>query len=271
MKTRHLTEADFVGPSRSSGTQISYQHCPVCGADNWKTYLNPATGAWYCFAGQHSGGGKINVGASFSPMADLRDKLARTNTSPEWPQMDMPPNYPFGYRARRYLEARGFDPDRCAALGLAEHRTEERIVIPFPGSHGKYIYWSARAYAAGIAPKYLSAPGKHPLYVLPRWQPHDTVVLVEGPMDALAVYMNTGLPTIALCGKSLPKYLEPDLLHLVTKHCIVMLDGSALGDALKIAMRLRSRVRTTVVPIPADADPADLGPHVKEYIDEVML
>jgi hypothetical protein len=265
---RRLTSADFVGPSKPSGTQVCYQHCPVCGASNWKTYMDPLTGKYFCFAGQHSAGGIVDVGMQFNPMAALRDKLTNREAIVSWPPAEMPDSYPFGHRARTYLEQRGLDPDACAAYGWAEHRTEERILVPYPGPAGTWIYWNTRAYASGVTPKYSAMPGRHPLYVLPRWHPSRRVVLVEGVFDAMAVHQHAGLAAIALGGKSLPAYLRPDLLYLAADQILVALDGDAIGAGLSLVRQLSHLRDVRFVEIASGEDPASMGPALKEHLSE---
>lgn len=266
---RKLTAADLVGPSKASGTQICYQMCPECGSTEWKFYLNPTTGKYFCFAGRHSAGGIIDIGAPFDPMAQVRERLTQNReTITTWPDVDMPDFCPFGHRAKTYLEQRGFSPGLCARHGWAEHRTEERILVPFRGPAGRWIYWTARGYAPQVHPKYMSAPGKHPLYVLPDWRPRRTAYLVEGVFDAMAVYQHCGEPAVALCGKSLPKYLVPDLLYLVHTDIIIMLDSDAMAQSLRIMRQLSHARRTQIVPLPPGEDPASMGPALKEYVSE---
>jgi len=264
-----LTSADFVGPTRTSGTQVVYQNCPVCGSDKWKVYLCPVTGRWFCFAGSHSAGGVVDLGMEFSPMASMRDRLAAQQSREiitSWPEIDVPPHTPFGYSALLYLACRGLGADTCAKYGWSEHRTEERILIPFPGPAGTWVYWTARGYRDIVTPKYMSAHGRHPLYVLPRWAPHREVVLVEGVFDAMSVHQHTGLAAIALCGKTLPKYLRPDLLYLASDRIHVILDGDAAGAGLAL-MRDLNHLRTVrYVNLPTGTDPASLGSAIKGYL-----
>ena len=268
--TNKLSAADFVGPSRSSGTQVCYQTCPVCGATNWKLYLNPTTGAWFCFAGRHNSGGKVDVGAGYNPMAALRERLSGQVARAPWAHVELPPHHALSKLACVYLDARGFPPDRMRELGAVELQSEERVCVPFRGLAGTYVYWTARAYIREVTPKYMSAPGRHPLYVLPRWEPAPLAVLVEGVFDAIAVHLHTGLPVRALCGKSLPRYLEEDLRELCSDRVVMLLDPDALGNALQLASRLRSRHATSVVPLPDQRDPADLGIELKEVLRDYL-
>lgn len=266
--TKPRTVTDFHGPSRSSGNQVCYRHCPVCGSDKWKVYVNPVTGAWYCFAGQHSGGGKVDVGMGEHRGQEIRDLLDGKHqvARPEWPEVTLPTFHALSTGAERYLERRGLIGG-AKQFGLVEMADSPRILIPYRGPNGRYVYWSSRSYSVlADGPKYLAASGKHPLYVLPRWRAYEDLVLVEGAFDAMAVYLTTGRPVAALGGKSLPKYLEPDLMEMCTRKLTIMLDGDALAGALGLARRLSDRRLTKVVPLRTGDDPASLGAELAEVL-----
>ena len=253
------TRADFDGPVRSSGTQLNYQNCPVCGSTGWKVYMHPDTGRWYCHAGQHSGGGAVDVGMPADPAAALREKLrGYEKAKSHWPEIAMPPHSMLSNAARRYLEGRGFAHSLHMFWELDD---EPRILVPYKGPNGEWIYWNSRTYLPNDhGPKYKCASGRHPLYVLPRWESHEHVVLVEGMMDAMAVryVMGHERGVIALGGKSLPQYLVPDLLKLAPKKITILLDSDALTNALSLRQRL-SHVRHVVVRLVTTGnDPASM-------------
>jgi len=262
---------DFTGPSRTSGSQVNYQHCPVCGSSKWKVYLDPVSGRWYCFAGGHSGGGCVEVGIPFTGAGrQILDMLTPTPVAqPEWPEVELPPFTDLSPRARRYLNKRGLDDGTLAKFQVVEwdHPDKFRVVFPFFGPQGRIVYWTSRAYnSLDSGPKYIAAPGKHPLYVLPEWGHVEKRVVVEGVLDALVVYQQTGLPALALCGKSLPRYLERDLSHLCGRSMLLLLDGDALSDALKIRARFSDRCKVGIVPLPLNQDPASMGPQLREIL-----
>lgn len=262
--------ADFGGPSRTSGEQIVFQICPVCGSQRWKTYVNPVTGLWYCHAPEHSGGGAVDVG---SPLAGqgraILDLLERPGATPQidWPEVRVPAWERVTGRARRYLLKRGVTVGQAERLGIAEMQDKMRVIVPYFGPDGSIIYWTARKYSdLEDGPKYLAASGKHPLYVLPSWHPAEIVVVVEGVFDAIAAHAATGITTVALGGKALPRYLVGDLLGVASRRIVVCLDADALSDALKLRSRLMSKREVTVVPLPLGEDPASMGPKLKELL-----
>lgn len=266
------TIADFTGDSRPSGTQVNYKCCPVCNDIRWKVYLNVETGAWFCHAGGHGSGGKVEVGDSDEDRGlKLLSRLEQSpgDVSLEWPEMDLPPFVPLSTRARRYLHKRGLTDETIKAAGLVEMSDPEkfRIIIPFFGRGGVIEYYSTRVYSQlDEGPKYLTAPGKHPFYVLPRWRKSDTIVLVEGVMDALVTSQWTEHTVVALCGKSLPRYLAPDLRGLVAKNAIICLDSDALRDALRLRAKLGGRYSVRIVTLPVNQDPASMGEAMRELL-----
>jgi len=262
MTSHPRTLRDFTGPSRASGNQLCYKNCPVCGSQSWKLYVNPQTGKWFCHAGSHGGGGCVDVGLPSDPGAALREKLRDPGkTETFWPEIEMPPFTKLSNAAQRYLVGRGF---AHSLDKFWEMKDEARVLVPYFGPAGRLIYWNSRTYLPNDkGPKYKAAHGRHPLYVLPRWQPAKHVVLVEGVFDAMAVQhvVDEDTGVVALGGKSMPRYLVPDLMRLATGAITVMLDSDAQGAALKLRTQLSLFRAVTIKTLPPGTDPADTDPH----------
>lgn len=277
---RPRTLDDFKGVSRTSGSQINFRECPVCGSEGWKVYVNPETGKWFCHAGGHGGGGQIEIGTPShvnQTQATLLDMLANHRKRPrsvkEWPELFMPPFTKLTERAYRYLRNRGLSDASIRYCGIVEEATRYRILIPYFDDSGRLIYYSGRRYSEnlGNGPKYMTAYGKHPLYV-PRWNVlNDKIVLVEGAFDAIAVTQHTDCMAVAMGGKSLPRYLRKDLQKVAERVTIevgmrprlyIMLDSDATRAALFMKdglppMKLQD---INVVMIRNGHDPASLPP-----------
>lgn len=257
MKPRSIS--DFYGDVKPSGSQLNYKHCPVCGSDGYKLYLNPDTGAWFCFAGQHHAGGRVEVGADVDPNAEGKRILGlmdRDRDTLSVSEIDMPPFHALSGRALRYMERRGFSEKICRRYGIVEWEDKFRILIPYFDGQGRLVYWNSRLYSEnlGDGPKYIAAPGKHPLYIPAPRREASRAVIVEGALDALAVAeADPDVRAIALGGKSLPKYLRRALTE-ATKGAILIvgLDPDALAEAL----RLRDRIGGRILDLPAD--PAEM-------------
>lgn len=263
MRPRSL--ADFKGPHRGSGEELNYQECPVCGSSNWKVYVNPLTGLWFCFAATHQAGGRIQTDDwTDDARAELLAILSSTGrvATQQWPEIDLPSWMPLTPHAQRYLAGRGIHASTWGALGLVEMRQSPRVLVPYRGPLGRTIYWTARAYTtwAGDVPKYMSAPGTHPLFMLPRWESVPMAVVVEGPFDAIAVWQATGLPTVALGGKSMSRQVEFDLRKLVRERITLMLDADAGAATLTLSDKLMDQYKLRLVTLDDGLDPADLDP-----------
>lgn len=269
---RPSTLADFKGDCSPSGGQINYTHCPVCGSDGKKVYVNPETGEWFCFAGGHHAGGKVDVGLDdASPGADLLRMLeGEGQGAMVWSETDLPPFEPLSRSAARYLAARGLGEWEIKRLGLVEWTDQGRILIPY-FQNGELIFWTSRRYSKviGEGPKYLSQPGKKPLYVpsgdvraFRTWAGSPSITLVEGVFDAIRV-AQAGCPAVALGGKTLPGYHYKEFLTLARSYGIIsiMLDEDALANALTIHDRLSGVTDQKIQIICIEGDPGDMAKH----------
>lgn len=139
-------------------------------------------------------------------------------------------------------EASGWYPSRKAGDNFL------RIVIPALTTKQGHVYWQARAISKNVYIRYQSPKGpRHGALVrvraFPEGEPTLEVVIVEGPMDALAV-AECGYDSVALMGMS----PGPDaLVHLAKlvdlRPALIVLDNeqAAQSNASEIAMRLASR------------------------------
>lgn len=263
---------EFTGEYRHAGTQLLYQHCPVCGSQRWKTYVDPETGKWFCFAGEHGGGGRVDIPSSFDKRAS--DLLSTLHAAPEpgqeWPEINLPPWEPLTPRALRYLQRRGVSEDDARRLAMVEAATDENLgylIVPHFNRRNEIVYWASRAYASyAEGPKYKGASGRKPLYVPEHGLgggPHEQIVVCEGPFDAVSIWQ-AGYVAVALGGKALPKYLMPDLLAEVRPdgEIIIMLDREALRDALLVQRQLEGWAKHVRIVLPPGrgTDPGDLSP-----------
>lgn len=256
---------DFTGPSKPSGTQINYRVCPVCGGDQWKTFVDPDTGRWICFRGSCGARGQVEVGLEAEPKAAgqyILDQLAARPQEYVWEEVDLPPWHELSFPARKYLRRRGIDDDMASGLGLVEWEDKSRILIPYWNDRGDLIYWNSRRYSdqLGEGPKYKTAPGRHPLYTRRGSLGKREVVVVEGVFDAFAV-LRAGWDVAALGGKSLPTYLVKSLLTFAAGcGMIVGLDSDALDASLRLRNQLSDRAAVRIVTPPLGMDPGDMAP-----------
>lgn len=261
---RPKTLADFSGEYRVVGDEMNYRECPVCSSNKWKLYVNSLTGLWHCFAGSHGAGGVVEVGA-FTQEAKQELLRLLDGAAPrtyDWPEVELPPWKPLSDEAQAYLCNRGVQRSTCGALGIREMSISPRILVPYTGPRGRLIHWTGRAYqetASGVS-KYMNARGAKPPFVLPRWGVLEEAVLVEGPFDAIAVWQATGIPTIALGGKTMSRAVEQNIRSLVKGRVWVFLDGDAQVAAVRIKEQLMDKYTCSLVMLDGRVDPADLEP-----------
>jgi hypothetical protein len=188
----------------------------------------------------------------------LRDKLRDPGKTPtHWPEITMPTHHNLSRVAARYLENRGLAHSMHM---LREMEDEPRVLIPYKGPSGSWIYWSGRAYLPHVTPKYRAASGRHPLYVLPRWESKPHVVVVEGAFDAMCVrqVVEDDTLVVAAGGKTVPRYLMADLMQLATGAVTVMLDADALDKALQLRQNIAPFRITKLKTLPPRHDPASI-------------
>ncbi len=251
---KYSSIADFPGECRTSGSQLVF-NCPACDG-KFKLYVNPANGFWLCF--KCGDKGKVEIGGS----ADVHDEgkaimaLLTREDAPQWGEVDLPTFTALSERALRYLAKRGIPEAVARKHGMVEWEDKFRIIIPYWDEAGRLVYWNSRAYSDNLAqgPKYIAAPGKHPLYVLGAADAKRCFV-VEGVFDAIAVHQAAPHQrVIAIGGKSLPRYLRADLTKAAGDATIVVgLDPDALAEALDLTVKLG-----TIWLLDLPADPADL-------------
>lgn len=246
---------DFVGAFRqAAGDHINYQQCPECGDQRYKVYLNVESGYWFCFAGEHNAGGRVDVGGQDGD-ALLRSLRGETPARHAWKPIDPPANLrPAPQAAYDYMKKRG-------ALPWSEWVFGNYIYIPYYNAASELIYYTGRDYTGTEKRKYMAAPGRKPLWInLPR-SPIESrandVVLVEGVFDAWAV-ANAGFMAAGIGGKHLPAYMRQELLDMRPRRVIIFLDSDALAAALRISRELQAFVETVIVVPPRGKDPADL-------------
>jgi DNA primase len=188
------------------------------------------------------------------------------DTELQWSETELPTCHAPGPEARLYLQKRGISGPDSEKLGIMEWADEYRLIIPY-FERGECIFWTSRRFSAekGQGPKYLSQPGKKPLYITPFLgaDPCRNLVLVEGVFDAIRV-SQAGYRAVALGGKSLPPYHIKKILTLAQKCDIiyVFLDLDAISEAIGIGDELLARTEPeTFVRLkcpPPGKDPADM-------------
>jgi len=152
---------------------------------------------------------------------------------------------PSGTGLARWLAKEGVDLRKAAALGLvvdrggtAYDRFRDRLMFPIRDSQGRVIGFGGRQMEAGDGPKYLNSPESE-VYQKSRalygiYEARDalrhaeTVLLVEGYVDVLALHQAGVSHTVATCGTA----FTATQLGMIRRHAgevVTFFDGDAAG------------------------------------------
>jgi len=175
-----------------------------------------------------------------------------------------------------FFKERGIAPESVKHFGMgfcSRGLMKDRIVFPLHRRDGKLIGYLGRTVReiTDDNPKWLLPPGLIKPKVLFNFHRvaslGKTIIIVEGPLDLVAV-LQAGFPNVvALLGKELlsEPSLSYDQFRLISQnfsHAILLLDGDLDGQAAasKIAGELAREIYVRIVPLPPDKDPLDLDP-----------
>ena len=150
----------------------------------------------------------------------------------------------------RYLEERKLDPDLAKENGWfpSDNAGDEflRIVIPAITHKAGHIYWQARDVSGAAYIRYQSPKGpRHEalVKVIPHYEPKG-IVVVEGPMDALAA-AGAGFIGYALMGMQPNKATLMHLALLIEDNSeldvLVLLDRDSGPHDMKVSLFLASQ------------------------------
>lgn len=171
--------------------------------------------------------------------------------------------------ARRYAEERGITAAQVDEWGLGyavDGRLAGRVVLPIRDRHGVVVSYAARDYTKRALRKYLApstSEGANRIAVFGEhlWRERDCLVLIEGPVDALAV-ARVGYQVGAIQGSD---WKPAHLLKLRRWRVIVIAsDNDQAGNKLASAIREQvgadreSQTRVGLAEVPEDEDCASL-------------
>lgn len=175
-----------------------------------------------------------------------------------------------------FFKKRGILPETISHFGLgfcSRGMMQDRIVFPLHNQDGKLIGYTGRTVKpiTDENPKWLLPPGLIKPKVLFNFhrvvKTTDTLIIVEGPLDLIAVHQ-AGYPNVAaLLGKDLliDPSLSYDQLRLISENfdkAVILLDGDADGQkgALECLTRLSSQMFTRLITLPDEKDPSSFAP-----------
>ena len=274
-----LTElrVDFLesGHHHSRFGWIQLRRCPFCSGDNYQLGFQLALKYFSCWRCGGLWAPKVLEALGCSPsqarafLAGYVEPFPESKRGSIKGQLKLPRGIgPLQGVHRRYLRARGFDPDELErvwgikGIGL-ERRLGWRIYIPII-DHGQQVSWTTRAIGNRISQRYISAaasdesvPHKRVIYGAD-FCAH-SVVVVEGPLDAWAVGPGAG----ATFGTAFTSAQVKRLVEFPRR--VVCFDSSpeAQGKARELAAQLACFPGVTDNVVldakdPAEATPAEL-------------
>jgi len=173
----------------------------------------------------------------------------------------------------------GFSDRELVAAGLAQRakgagrtydRFRRRIMFPLCDTRGRVLGFGARAIGADQKPKYLNSSDTALFHKGRNLFGADiarapaakagSVLVAEGYTDVIALHQAELRNTVGLMGTALTDEQVGELARLAPTVLLALDADSAGQDAMLRAARVATRQRLTlrVVPLPVDADPADL-------------
>jgi DNA primase len=258
-------------------------------------------GRWRCLGKCHTGGGPISLvmhvlglqpkeawewiktGSVHERIAlaihfeDNAPDLSRFVFGFHLPQgVEFAPLFDWPMPASNYLHGkRGVTAEQVDRWGIGfarDGKLAKRIVFPWREASGKLLGYTARAYTPNekryLEPGEKEGAARGAVYGEEQWPPpgaaRDTIVVVEGAIDGLAVERATGLPFGAACGS---QFLPAHAAKISTfRRVIVASDPDAAGASFQAVIHGSLARWSTVIPIdlPIDAkggryDPARLA------------
>ena len=175
----------------------------------------------------------------------------------------------------KLLQSQNVPLDMAQALGLVRAKKagghydlfRERVIFPILAPTGDVLGFGGRTYADGL-PKYMNSPETpvfhkgRTLYGLHETGRHiralDQVILVEGYMDVISLYIRGVRNAVAILGTALTAD-HAKILRRYTKNIVVLLDGDAAGVAaaersLTILSEAGLRPKGMILPDKMDPD-----------------
>lgn len=267
--------------------QISY-NCPVCDEGRNKgnleiNYYKYVYRCWSCdeVNDMHGPLGKLieNYGTKKQrKMFDLVKPKESEYYSPPKPKIKLPdgytlfsesnPVYPVRREAYNYLKQRGVNDEIIEKykIGFCDKGDHAgRIIVPSYNKDGELNYYISRSWNPQSKVKYKNPESEKSIIIfnesLIDW--NEDIYLVEGVFDGF--FLKNSIP---LLGKVLSDYLFERLYLDAKKDIIIVLDGDAFTNALKLYKHLNGgnlygRIKLTK--LPKDKDVCDLRGNIDDY------
>lgn len=265
--------------------------CPYCKDTKYRLGINLTKGVYHCFHCDKAG--RITDIKEFSMLSfeaptsnDLdvvRNKLKGMFKS-ESKEFDLDHiSWPLEQKgtpmAYKYMIDRGFSSEEICKYGLrvgkpytnAEgieiKRTAGRIIFPFL-SDGKCVYYIART-LNGAIPKYLNSDGPKATLVYNIDNVRGECILCEGIISAIAAERTTGIPSVAILGKSL-SFFQLNRIRSKANKIWLSLDGDVTEEENEKILRRLVKLFDEVylVKMPYGTDPDELRSNYMKCFNE---
>ena len=185
---------------------------------------------------------------------------------------DSNPRYPIRQQAYNYLSKRGITDDIINKYGIGfcdRGSHANRIIVPSYDKDGNLNYYIARSWVPYTKAKYKNPEAEKDKIIfnehLINWE--KDIYIVEGVFDGF--FLDNSIP---LLGKFMSKLLFETIYKNAKSDIIVVLDGDAWQDALKLYDELNGGElyeRIKIVKLPKDKDVCDLRGNINEYYYEM--
>lgn len=262
--------------------EVIVEICLYCANSRWNLEMNAEAGVFHCWACDKGGALQsllreffsldINIPINLQARTPLR-KLEPVSAE-ETERMGLttiqktPPA--FNYLLSRGLTLTTIEHFHLKASTNQDHEYFGRVIIPVAE------YWSqqsagvvARSFM-NVRPKYLTNLATN---IIVGWRRRNatTHVLVEGPFDAMQVFLS-GHNAAALLGRGTSELDWWTGRVPIDDSIVVMLDGDAWDKAARMACELRTiHARTYVALLPEHLDPASLLPQTLSRMVSTVL
>ena len=276
--------------------QISFD-CPVCaeekgletGDGKGNLEINYSRHVYKCWACSETNGTHGPLGKLFDKYGTKKQKKVYELIKPEelkkeevWrPKLRLPegftkfsdsnPIFIPHREAMNYLTSRGITNEIIERFGVGYTVKGDfafRIVVPSYNKEGQLNYFVARAWAnKKMKYKNPAVPKDEIIFneSLINWE--KDVYLVEGAFDSFFLENS-----IVMLGKVMSKLLFETLYNKAKGNIIIVLDGDAWDNGLKLYHELNGGTlynRIKIVKLPLDKDVCDLKGQIEEYYYEI--
>lgn len=266
--------------------------CPYCKDHKYRLGINLSKGVYHCFncdkAGRITDIKEFALISFETPSNDFEALKSKLRGMCEISSKDFDLDHiswpldkkgtPLAYK---YMIDRGFTPEEIVkynlrvgkpyfdASGKEIKRTSGRIIFPFM-SDGNCVYYIART-LTGAIPKYLNSDGSKSTLVYNIDKVDGVCILCEGIISAIAAERTTGIPSVAVLGKSI-SFFQLNRIRSKCNKIYLSMDGDVTEEEnSKILKRLVKMFdEVYLVKLPYGTDPDELKSEYQKYFQEAQ-